>query len=181
MGQYEYVICRGHPRANKDGSVYKHVLVAEEKIGRYLFPEEVVHHIDENKLNNTSDNIMVFATKADHTSFHQSNIKLEELLQNENGAYYVPIDKRRGFCKKCKAKIDNHAIYCKPCWDLIQQTVQRPTRDALKDKIRHTSFIEIGKEYDVSDNAIRKWCKMYQLPFRSSDIKKYTDQEWADI
>ena len=178
MGQYECETCDGHPRANKDGSVYTHVLVAEQKLGRHLKPEEVVHHIDENKLNNNSDNLMVFATKADHTSFHNGNVTFADLLQNENGAYYVPINKRSGFCKLCQTKIDSHATYCKLCWDVLQRKVHRPDRNELKHKIRNESFVQIGKEYGVSDKAVSKWCKNYGLPYRSKDIKMITDQDW---
>ena len=41
-----------HPRADASGVVYEHVLVAEQKLCRYLKPEEAVHHIDENKRKN---------------------------------------------------------------------------------------------------------------------------------
>ena len=28
------------------------------------------------------------------------------------------------------------------------------------------SFLTIGKQYDVTDNTIKKWCKQYNLPYR---------------
>lgn len=43
----------------------------EEKIGRYLEPEEVVHHIDENKKNNDPDNLMLFENDAAHQRHHR--------------------------------------------------------------------------------------------------------------
>ena len=179
LGQYEYTICRGHPRANDDGSVYSHILIAEEKIGRYLFPDEVVHHIDEDKANNSPDNLVVFATKGDHTSFHRKGFKLQDLPQNEYGSYYVPFIMRQKFCKNCGIKIDKGATYCRPCYDIIQRTVaNRPSRTELKTKIRQASFTNIGKEYGVSDNTIRKWCKRYQLPYRAQDIKLISDEDW---
>ena len=33
------------------------------------------------------------------------------------------------------------------------------------------NFTRIGKKYGVSDNAVRKWCKKYEIPYRSSDYK----------
>ena len=36
----------------------------------------------------------------------------------------------------------------------------------------------IAREYNVSDNAIRKWCKAEKLPYRVSEIKSYSDEEW---
>ena len=35
--------------------------------------------------------------------------------------------------------------------------------------------------YGVTDNAIRKWCKSYSLPYKASEIKKINDQEWEQI
>ena len=55
------------------------------------------------------------------------------------------------------------------------------TRAILKEKIRIMSFVQIGKEYGVCDNTARKWCKLYNLPYRICDIKKYTNVEWENI
>ena len=58
---------------------------------------------------------------------------------------------------------------------------QHITREELKSLIRTTSFLQIGKQFGVSDNAIRKWCKNYELPYKSTEIKKYTNEEWDNI
>lgn len=50
-----------------------------------------------------------------------------------------------------------------------------------QNEIRTMSFLSIGKKYNVSDNAIREWCKKYSLLFRNSDIKNISDEEWEKI
>ena len=55
------------------------------------------------------------------------------------------------------------------------------SREDLKNKIRTTPFTKIAEEYFVTDNAVRKWCKKYNLPYRKRDIKKFSDQEWENI
>lgn len=57
-----------HPFAASNGCVRLHRLVAEEKLGRYLTQDEVVHHKDEDPSNNSPDNLMVYATNAIHIS-----------------------------------------------------------------------------------------------------------------
>jgi hypothetical protein len=42
----------------------------------------------------------------------------------------------------------------------------------LSKLILSKSFVEIGRLYGVKDNAVRKWCKKFNLPYRKSDIKK---------
>lgn len=56
-----------------------------------------------------------------------------------------------------------------------------PSRDVLKTKIRTMSFIQIGKQYDVTDNSVRKWCDSYNLPRLKSIINSYSDEEWEKI
>lgn len=47
----------------------QHVLVMETHIGRRIAPDEVVHHIDENKQNNALENLRLMK-RADHASHH---------------------------------------------------------------------------------------------------------------
>ncbi len=56
-----------------------------------------------------------------------------------------------------------------------------PPRDVLKTKIRTMSFVQIGKEYDVTDNSVKRWCDRYKLPRLKSIIKTYSDEEWEKI
>ena len=48
--------------------------------------------------------------------------------------------------------------------------LNRPSKEELEILIKTKSFSEIGRNYNVSDNSIRKWCKMYNLPFRKKDL-----------
>jgi len=55
-----------HPYCDKDGYVREHRLVMEKKIGRYLKPKEVVHHLNEVKDCNLEDNLKLFADEREH-------------------------------------------------------------------------------------------------------------------
>jgi len=55
---------------------------------------------------------------------------------------------------------------------LLQRKVVWPTKDELQILISKHSFVQIGKMYGVSDNAVRKWCKTYELPYKKKDIIK---------
>jgi transposase-like protein len=38
----------------------------------------------------------------------------------------------------------------------------RPPHDQLVREIAETSYVEVGRRYGVSDNAIRKWLRQYE-------------------
>ena len=62
-----------HPFSNKRGYVYEHRLVMEQHLGRYLTPEEVVHHRNEIKDDNIPKNLKLFANESEHQKFHHSS------------------------------------------------------------------------------------------------------------
>ena len=58
-----------HYRADKNGYVKEHVLLAEEKIGRKLLDNEEVHHINKIKNDNRYQNLAVL-TISEHRTVH---------------------------------------------------------------------------------------------------------------
>lgn len=65
----------------ESGFIYEHVYVLECKIGRKLYPHEVSHHKDENKSNNSPDNLELMERGA-HTALHN---RLRYNRRNKNG------------------------------------------------------------------------------------------------
>ena len=63
---------RDHPHSDNSGYVYEHRLVMEKKLGRYLQPDEVVHHIDENPANNDLSNLKLFSNNEEHLHHHRA-------------------------------------------------------------------------------------------------------------
>ena len=70
--KYPAVYMPEHARSYPNGLVFVHVLLGEFLLGRSLTSDEIVHHCDENKENNSIDNIFIFDTKSSHSRFHQS-------------------------------------------------------------------------------------------------------------
>ena len=210
VGKYYGYYMPNHHLANKAGLVYEHELIAENEIlHRPLRNGEVIHHIDENKLNNSIDNLMVFATKSDHTAFHKG---LKATFLENEGVYvcegkatcicpiYGKSKKRKSkMCISCRNKIGrdfsrerydeehsiiidtnklNHPIkYDKEIIDYVYNKI----RDELKLHLLKRNFTEIARFFSVTDNAVRKWCKKYNLPFKTSEILKMTDEEILNL
>lgn len=85
-------------------------------------------------------------------------------------------------CKKCGRPLSSSRYdICQSCIHEDQRSCEWPLREELKEKVYTTPFLQIGKEYNVSDQAIRNWCKYYSIPYKKKDIKKYTPEEWELI
>lgn len=63
----------------KDGYRLEHHLVMYNKIGRFLDPGEIIHHINGNKLDNRVENLYLFSSVSDHKRAHNS---LEEIAMD---------------------------------------------------------------------------------------------------
>ena len=59
--------CKGY---TKYYGKHEHRVVAEWMLDRKLLPEEVVHHIDKNKRNNSPSNLMIFKNQKEHAKHH---------------------------------------------------------------------------------------------------------------
>lgn len=155
-----------HHLANKAGIVYEHMIVAEEILGRELRDGETVHHKDRNRSNNSFDNLMVFKTMSDHSAFHQGmDIELD-------GDVYIAIRKpKKDLCPVCGEIKYSIAGVCRNCHNK-EKAKNIPVKEELCNLIFQYNMTQIGRMFNVSDNAVRKWCKKYNLPYKTSDIRQ---------
>ena len=92
--------------------------------------------------------------------------------------------KNRAFpilCPICKKPVSQKGVKCIECSHLEQRIVDRPDREEFKKMVYKESFVQIASRYGVSDKAISKWCKGYNLPHRKKDIKLYSFDEWMAL
>lgn len=130
----------------------------------------------------------------DHSNGNNKDNRLEN-LRWVCGNCNMQLDTTNGKNKHCK---EHELNYCIDCGKVISKSAKRClscngknnrpkslpkqiTRDELKILLRTMSFVQIGKKYNVSDNAVKKWCEKYNLPKHSSEIYSFTDEEWELI
>lgn len=155
-----------------------------------------VRSSDKSKHKYTTDEIDYFATvwhnkvyliPIDETSM-QKTISFDDdtyLAQNILCSYerlsdnelYNSSHHNKYYCEDCGCEISYGAIKCLSCRNK-EKSANIPERNILKTLIRTTPFTQIGKQYNVTDNAVRKWCDKYGLPRKVSEIKQYTQEEW---
>lgn len=131
--------------------------------------------------------------KVDHINGSNHDDRLENLrwvcpncnqqLDTTNGKN-KKIYSKKYYCKDCGKEISSKAERCRECsakTKVIPLENMPITREELKNMIRTMPFTQIGNKYNVTDNAIRKWCEKFNLPKRKSDINKYSDLDWSKI
>lgn len=99
--------------------------------------------------------------------------RLENFIKSKNMTDSYDIDviikRKNPKCSKCKKIItrDSKSGLCKKCSNiekgLLNRKIKRPTKEELEKMINTMSWVAIGREYGVSDNAIRKWAKNYNI------------------
>lgn len=86
------------------------------------------------------------------------------------------LKKREKICKNCKKVFSSkgNKYFCSvKCNASYNSNI--PPKEDLINQIAHFNcvFTSIGKHYNVSDNAVRKWCKKYNIPHKSKEIKQW--------
>lgn len=130
----------------------------------------------------------------DHINGHNHDDRLENLrwvCPNCNqqldtfGGRNRNSERKHNFCIDCGREILLSSTRCADCAakykGLKQRKVNRPERAVLKSYIRSMPFTKIGEMFQVSDNAIRKWCDEYGLPRTKKAISKITDIDWEAL
>lgn len=129
-----------------------------------------LHHKDGNHYNNDFENLQILCPNC-------------HALQENNSGAALKKDYEK-FCVDCGAGISKTATRCKSCSTKMRyqdSTKNNLSREELKDLIRTKSFLELGKKFGVSDNAIRKWCDAMSLPRTKKEINSYSDEEWNNV
>lgn len=62
------------------------------------------------------------------------------------------------YCK-CGIEINKQSKVCQSCSGNKRRKVQRPDIEILKKEVDDIGYSAVGRKYNVSDNAIRKWLK----------------------
>lgn len=122
-----------------------------------------INHKNHDKSDNSLENLEIVT--------HSENVHKAFLFHGYFGSMNRPLDKEiknsKLTCPICGKAKSKKAILCKAC-----HNDKMPNKDILvKDLYLIGNFTKIGEKYNVTDNAIRKWCLKYNLPNKTKILK----------
>jgi len=99
-----------------------------------------------------------------------NGMKISLILDHINGVYNDNrLKNLRIVCPNCNAGLETHCgknikktNNIKNKERLSRRKVIRPSYELLKEEIEKNGYSATGRKYGVSDNAVRKWLKLYE-------------------
>ena len=77
---YIFVKAKDHPYTSTEGYVKRSRLVMEKALGRYLKPQEVIHHINRDRSDDRLENLMLFESNGKHIKYH-AKLRRQQLVK----------------------------------------------------------------------------------------------------
>lgn len=161
-------------KKGKRRTAFVHVEVARAFIDN---PDnlEDVHHIDYNKDNCCVDNLM-WLSHEDNSKDYYCTTSNPKYFKDENGNY-IQIKKDHSTCIDCGAIILAGSTRCAKCASKhavpnYKNGSPLHEKDIIKSlKQYNGNFTKASKGFNMTDNALRKWCLKYGLPTHSKEWK----------
>ena len=146
--KYFYFMDKNHLLGDKKGRVLLHRHIMSLKLGRWLLPNEIVHHIDGNRENNEITNLEL-TSRSIHAKMH--NKKLKEKICPICKKDFQPRYSSQKYCSKSCSNYKCGNSLCKINSIEIRKLIwEKPS-------------VYIAKLYGVSDTAIIKFCKKWKI------------------
>lgn len=131
----------------------------------------------------------LFLSDADVVKRYEDNLKKKREREREKYHKDHPdaktIDKTTKIikvCPTCGNEFEQTSKRIKYCSRECQQEAmsnnkKRPNFLELVSKLKELkNFTQVGNYYDVSDNCIRKWCNLYQIPTHTKEMQEYVSK-----
>lgn len=99
---------------------------------------------------------------------------LEQYLEDKLKGKKILEDKICPVCNKIFRPKGGTQKYCsQECYKEDMKGNRPVFLQLIQDFKELKSFVQVGLKYNVSDNAVRKWCKLYGIPFKSKELKEF--------
>lgn len=137
-----------------------------------------LHHINGNHYDNRMENLMIVCPNC-HSIIHRSlnrlngaNKTMKKPNTNKSKPVYTKICENPDCGVSFKPKKANQRFCSQDCYKKCQKQHIPSKEELLAVFKQYKSFVGVGRRYNVSDNAIRKWLSEHDLPTSRNDLDK---------
>lgn len=161
-----------------------------------------LHHINGDPTDNRLENLQILCPnchsktsnfRGKNTRIHKcaselflSDEEVEQRRQEKLNKRRIPIEQRKNkpvinikclWCnKEFKPRSKQTKYCCVECYR-ADNASNRPSVLELIDKFKqYKTFVGVAKSYNITDNGVRKWCRLYKIPDTSKKMKEFLNQ-----
>lgn len=141
-----------------------HAGKGHKNLERKLKSKEVTDFLNESEDNKRFISVLVFDSAESRDRWHRIPLVLRQLVNNGDGSYGCQF--AHGICLYCGKSLTSpyQDTYCSvQCSKLALRRTIRPSKEELKKLIWTKPTTHIAKDFGVSDKAVEKWCKAYNI------------------
>lgn len=119
-------------------------------------------HKDGDRCNNQIDNLRILCPNChSQTDSFCGKKKKKQRIKIEHKNRKTICVKKCVFCNLDYEAKDKKQKYCSyNCHKKSLRKIDRPSKEQLINELSQSNYVQVGKKYGVSDNAIRKWLKL---------------------
>lgn len=149
-----------------------------------------LHHIDGNNKNHTITNLQLLCPNCHSQTHNYAGKNKRNTMAPKNHQSYIDAINSSFSIYEASCKLGFNSVNYKKFRTIISNNkakllvktklpitniehnintklklrrVSRPTKEILEIEITQFPFLQLSKKYGVSDNAIRKWCRSYNI------------------
>lgn len=129
-----------------------------------LEAQKLIKSVEETQESERCISVLVFDNAESRDRWHKIPLVLRQLVIKNDGGYSCQF--AHGTCCYCSKMLisQNQDTYCSvQCSRLASRKVVRPSKDELEKLTWSKPTSQIAKDFGVSDKAIEKWCKAYEI------------------
>lgn len=160
---YRKVYAPNHPFRDGHGYVLEHRLIMEQYLGRYLRPEEHIHHRDGNKLNNDISNLEL----TDRPKHSKITAKTNPQCQKK--------DLSGRICLECKSDNTKKASNGQPHWMFHPITKQGYVCERCYRRIKHNTQTNVKYRRVNISNRLCSTCNRNKSEAKNGKSLWYRD------
>lgn len=93
-----------------------------------------------------------------------------KIVTKESAPSRIKQTKKYNKCTICNIDTYNKKYCSNICAKLSKRKVDRPNKEKLIELLKKNSWVKVGNLFGVSDNAVRKWAKQYNINTKRKEL-----------